>query len=56
MKPRPTIAAIRAMRPMGWGDFKAKLRRLGVIQHGEDVPLEWQKAFCRFCKRPFPMR
>jgi hypothetical protein len=43
---KATAAAVRRMRPMGWGDSKHKLHRLGVIESPvADVPKDWQEAF-----------
>ena len=45
-RPVPSATFVRNMRPMGWGDFKHKLVRLGVISSpSEDVPSDWQEAF-----------
>lgn len=45
---RPTVAAVRALRPMGWGDYKHKLASARVLKSPQDdVPAEWQEAFRR---------
>lgn len=44
---KPSAAAVRRLRPMGWADFKHKLHRLGILPSPvADVPEAWQRAFC----------
>ncbi len=55
--PKPTPAFIRSMRIYGWGDFKAKLVRCGVMKDVADgVPEAWQEAFCKCYGRTYPMK
>ena len=44
----PTVSAVRALRPMGWGDYKHKLVAADIIKTPQDdVPQEWHEAFRR---------
>lgn len=49
-----TASAVKRMRPMSWGDFKAKLQRKGIISYGDDVPVQWRIAFCAAFGRAYP--
>lgn len=53
---KPSAAAVRRMRPLGWADFKSRLVRAGVIAAGEDVPEAWRVAFCAAFGRTYPAR
>jgi hypothetical protein len=56
MSPRPTVAFVRSLRAIGWGGYKAALRRAGVIKAGEDVPADYRAAFCNAYGRAYPFR
>ncbi len=53
MEPRPTPAFVKSLRTIGWGGYKAALRRVGVIKVGQDVPKEYCEAFCKAHGRKF---
>jgi hypothetical protein len=45
---KPSVAAVKRLRPFGWSDFKHKLHRAGVIPSPvADVPDEWVSAFLK---------
>lgn len=55
--PTPTVQWVRSLpgfrRTLPWGGYKILLRKLGVIQAGQDVPEDYCRAYAKAHGRKF---